>query len=168
MTPHRSPRSRRAGSLKLRHLAGIAGAALTLALAGPAAAQAAGGAHVIKHDSCQENPFGTVCVDLHAVFNMTDAGASGNMSVVSNLRSVNTWAGKGVMEGCTARMESRINDHQLLRADDSHQLHFKITYQSSSECKGSRVDCRTETLYTYANGEVRVDAVRHSCKGPLD
>ncbi len=150
-----------------RRIGRVAAAALALGLAVPAAASAAEGAYVAKSNVCQENAFGTVCVDQHAVFGITEAGASGNLSVVSNMRYANTWTGKGPLAGCVSGSTGRITNHQLLTDDGTHQLRFRLTNGSQIDCNGWTVDCETVTSYSFANGEVRVNGVRSICKDPV-
>jgi hypothetical protein len=146
----------------------VLAAVASLAFAGSALAAPGAGASVVKDSRCQTGPFGTVCSTEQSVFNIADAGTSGNQNVLSNYRFESTFTGTfGPIAGCVSTTSTRSSTHQLVTPDETGQLHFTLTYGSSFDCNGSAIRCTTQTDYTYANDQVRVDATRTACTDPL-
>ena len=145
-------------------------AAVTLALAGGSASAASGnGAQVVDTESCFEDPArGTFCQNLRQVFNVSEAGSSGNVNVTFVSRLEGTYTGTGVFEGCSSEQSDRDNTHVLTTADGEQVFHFSGKSQFANTCSpGGSFNCETQFNITYANGELRHDATRFTCDEPL-
>lgn len=160
----------RRGSVRVHQIAGlVVAAAMSLALAGPAIADPGNGATVVDKDECYEDPDrGSFCVTFRYVYNVTEAGRSGNVNVTFVNRHAGTYTGTGLFEGCSFQSFDRDTTHVLVTSDGDGVFHFSGKSESSNVCPstGQNFSCVTEVNYTYANGEVRHDSNRFYCDEP--
>lgn len=145
--------------------------AATLALwGGSASAASERGAKVVDADNvCFEDPArGTFCQSYHRVFNVTEAGKSGNvnMTFVSALEA--SYTGTGIFEGCRQQQTDRDNTHVLSTTEGDQVVVFraKSRYAYTCEPNNQNFDCETQINYIYANGEIRRSETRFSCEEP--
>lgn len=154
------------------HVLAAVTVAATFALwAGSASAASGRGAEVVDADNvCFEDPArGMFCQSYHRVFNVTEAGNSGNVNVtfVSALEA--TYTGTGIFEGCSQQSSDRDNTHVLSTTEGDQVFVFRAKSQYAVTCQplGQSFNCETQINYVYANGEIRREATRFSCEQPV-
>jgi hypothetical protein len=132
----------------------VCGAA-TLAPAVPATAIPADGAQTYHENYCQDVWFGTVCVQVHGVYNVTTT-PSGNENYMSNSRYEYVY---DYQNGDHYEYDNKSHYKILWKAGEPHVIHQH--FQETSTSPGST--CTWEYDYHYANGTVQFNNWNVTC-----
>jgi len=121
--------------------------AATLAPAMPATAIPADGAQTYHENYCEDVWFGTVCVQVHGVYNVTTT-PSGNYNYMDNRKYEYVWDYQG---GDHYETAGKSHYKVLWKADEEQVYHQRV--RETATFPGGT--CTYEYDYHYANGTVQ-------------
>ncbi|SDC87497.1 hypothetical protein SAMN05660690_2721 [Geodermatophilus telluris] len=133
-----------------------------VALGTPAAmaAPASSGATSFDYDNCFPQSDGsTFCARGTTTENFTVA-PSGTMTLNYHNDGTATYSG---VDGCTDSTSNRTSVNYLLTPDATQAYHVTDRSQSTLTCFGQDVTCTFTTVFTLANGAVRVVRQNGTC-----
>jgi len=140
---------------------GALAAVLTIG-AGSAFADPGRGAIVFQQKDCVVLTVGTVCTDVHTVFNSTGT-PSGNFISTVNTRADNSFTGAGFLEGCNNTNTVNAQQHQLDQDFETQEFHNHNKGQFSFECFGFALTCVFDVHVHFAEGQFQFQRSEFDC-----
>ena len=141
----------------MRKLIAIGATLVTLAVAGTAAA--GNGAVVVNDQSCTQNPFALVCLDVKTVTN-TVVTPSGALKYVTNGTVERTMT---FVFGGTYTSKQEIHNSILVK-DGEDQVRSERYWETTQSVSGTySLTCEGGFTFHYANGSVQVGEYSYDC-----
>jgi hypothetical protein len=145
--------------LRVPALVGFMAALVLLGAPAAMAAPASSGATSFDYNNCFPDGGGTLCAQGTTTENFTVA-PSGNMTLNYHNVEQDTYTGLG---GCTDSSSHRSHTNYLLTPDATHAYHVTDRSVSTFTCFGQNETCALTTVFTIANGTVRVNRQNGTC-----
>ncbi|SNS27905.1 hypothetical protein SAMN04488107_2021 [Geodermatophilus saharensis] len=146
--------------LRLPAVLGFTAALVALGAPAAIAVPASSGATSFDYDTCFPQGDGsTFCARGTTTENFT-VTPSGSMTLSYHNNGTTTYTG---VEGCTDSTSNRTSINYLLTPDATQAYHVTDRSRSTLTCFGANKTCTLTTVFTLANGVVRVDRQNGTC-----